>query len=225
MPTETSESRTYSSHPNSVDQQRGSAVSLGPQKTAHHLPPDPRSVAKGLLTREAPRRFHDAGAATALSRQRILVRVDVRVIRFISALMLLCMLACMTVLVVREQLGYYQAAPGRFGWSVALLAAVALIARGVFLGRPVTFGHALAAAAAVCAGLFAHLLAFGVIGNILVGGGGLALMLPTTAKPQPELLGECGNWSTQRAAIRWRLLPCIRVRVIVSTLRRPRRSL
>ncbi len=132
----------------------------------------------------------NGGAATARGRERILLRVDVRAVRFIGALMVLCVLACLTVLVVREQLGYYRTAPGRFGWSVALLAAVALIARGVFLGRPVTTGHAAAAAAAACAGLFAHFLALGMLGNVLVAVSGFALMLPTTAQPQPEVLDQ-----------------------------------
>ena len=36
--------------------------------------------------------------------------------------------------------------------------------------------------------MFAHFLAFGALGNLLVAGSGLALMSPTTARPQPELL-------------------------------------
>jgi lysylphosphatidylglycerol synthetase-like protein (DUF2156 family) len=105
-----------------------------------------------------------------------------------SLLMLLCVLGWLTLLAVREHLGYDRAAPGRFGWSVALLAAVALIARGIFLGRPVTAGHALIAAASVGAGLFAHFMSFGMLGNMLVAASGLALMLPTTAQPQPEMV-------------------------------------
>ena len=127
-------------------------------------------------------------AATARGRQRILISADVRAARLISVLMLLCVLGWLTVLVAREHLGYGRVAPGRIGWSVALLAAVALIARGIFLGRPVTTGHAMAAAGAVCTGLGAHFLSFGLLGNFLVAGSGLALMWPTTAQPQPEML-------------------------------------
>jgi lysylphosphatidylglycerol synthetase-like protein (DUF2156 family) len=123
-------------------------------------------------------------------RERVLVRVDVPAARFVSTLMLLCVLGWLTVLAVREHLGYNRFAPGRFGWSVALLGAVAVIARGIFLGRPVTTRHALAAAAAVGVGLFAHFLSFGVLGNILVACSGLALMWPTTAQPQPEKLAQ-----------------------------------
>ncbi|BBZ45391.1 bifunctional lysylphosphatidylglycerol flippase/synthetase MprF [Mycobacterium parmense] len=119
---------------------------------------------------------------------RTLLRAHVRAARYASALMLLCVLAWLTVLAAREHLGYERVAPGRFGWSVALLGAVALIARGIFLGRPVTAGHALVAAAVAGAGLGAHFLAFASLGNLLLAGSGLALTWPTRAKPQPELL-------------------------------------
>ncbi|MGB8388373.1 bifunctional lysylphosphatidylglycerol flippase/synthetase MprF [Mycobacterium sp.] len=135
----------------------------------------------------------NGGAATARGRERVLVRADVPAIRVVSVLMLLCILAWLTVLVMWQHFGYGQVAPGRFGWSVALLAAAALIARGIFLGRPVTTGHAMVAAAAVGAGLFAHFLSFAGPGNILVAGSGLALMWPTAAQPQPELLDQV--WS------------------------------
>jgi lysylphosphatidylglycerol synthetase-like protein (DUF2156 family) len=108
----------------------------------------------------------------------------------ISVLMLLCVLSWLMVLVVREHLGYDRLAAGRFGWSVALLAAVALIARGIFLGRPVITRHAMAAAAALVAGICAHFLSFGVLGEFLVAASGLALMWPTTAQPQPEMLNQ-----------------------------------
>ena len=129
-------------------------------------------------------------AITVRGRERVLIRADVPASRLISALMLLCVLGSLTVLVVREHLGYERLAAGRFGWSLALLAAVALIARGIFLGRPVTAWHALAAIGAVCAGVFAHFLSLGMLGNILIAVSGLALMLPTTARPQPEMLEQ-----------------------------------
>ncbi|WP_241524304.1 bifunctional lysylphosphatidylglycerol flippase/synthetase MprF [Mycobacterium paraense] len=128
------------------------------------------------------------GAVAARGRQRVLVGAGVPAARFGSVTILLCALAWLALLAARERLGLEASAPGRFGWSIALLAAAALIARGVFLGRPVTAGHATLAAAAAGAGLCAHFLSFGVLGNILIAGSGLALMAPTTAKPQPELL-------------------------------------
>jgi lysylphosphatidylglycerol synthetase-like protein (DUF2156 family) len=133
----------------------------------------------------------------ARRRERILVSVEVPAIRLMGAVLLQCVLVCFAALVVNEQLGYYRIAPGRFGWSVALLAATALIARGIWLGRPVTLRHAAGAAAVVCAGLCAHFLSFGVLGNILVGGSGLVLVWPTAAQPQPELLQRV--WSLVNA--------------------------
>lgn len=129
-------------------------------------------------------------ATTQRGRERVLVRVDVPAIRFISALTLLCALGWLTVLVLREYLGHERVAAGRLGWSLALLAAVALISRGIILGRPVTAGHAVTAAAAVCGGMGAHFLSYGLFGNILVASSGLALMWPTNAQPQPEMLDE-----------------------------------
>lgn len=147
----------------------------------------------------------NGGAVTARGRERVLVRADVPAVRYIGVLMLLCVLGWLTVLAARAYLGYDRVAPGRFGWSVALLGAVALIARGIFLGRPVTTAHAMAAAAAVGAGLFVRFLSFGVLGNILVAGSGLALMWPTTAKPQPEMLEQV--WTLVNATHRDPLAP------------------
>ncbi|OBG32655.1 bifunctional lysylphosphatidylglycerol flippase/synthetase MprF [Mycobacterium sp. E3198] len=129
-----------------------------------------------------------ASAVAARGRQRVLVGAGVPAARFGSVAILLCALGWLALLAVREYLGYERAAPGRFGWSVALLAAAALIARGIFLGRPVTAGHATVAAAAAGAGVSAHFLSYGALGNVLIAVSGLALMSPTTAKPQPELL-------------------------------------
>jgi lysylphosphatidylglycerol synthetase-like protein (DUF2156 family) len=130
------------------------------------------------------------GPATARTRERVLVRGDVPAARFIGVLILLCVVGSFIALAVCEQAGYGWRATGRFGWSVAVLAAVALIARGIFLGRPVTTAHAVTATAAVSAGLCAHLLALGGLGDMLVAGSGLVLMWPTTARPQPELLAQ-----------------------------------
>lgn len=127
-------------------------------------------------------------ATAALASERILLRTDRRVIRLASSLLLACVLGWLTVLLVHERpaVGWY--AQGRFGWSIALSGAVVLIARGVFLGRPITPRHAVGAAALLSAGIVAHFLAFGGWGNALIAASGLALMWPTSAEPQPELL-------------------------------------
>lgn len=129
-----------------------------------------------------------AGAVRVRARQRVLVRADVTAARIGSVVILASALCWLLLLAVREHLGFERVAPGRFGWSVALLVSATFIARGVFLGRPVTARHALIAAAAAGVGVFAHFLSYGVVGNFLIAASGLALVLPTTAKPQPELL-------------------------------------
>ncbi|GAB7147140.1 bifunctional lysylphosphatidylglycerol flippase/synthetase MprF [Mycobacterium riyadhense] len=77
-------------------------------------------------------------------------------------------------------------ADGRLGWSLTVLAAVALIARGIFLGRPVTAMHATTAGAFLIVGLGAHVLFFDLLGEVLIAGSGLVLMWPTAAHPRPE---------------------------------------
>jgi lysylphosphatidylglycerol synthetase-like protein (DUF2156 family) len=79
-------------------------------------------------------------------------------------------------------------AVGRLAWSLTILAAVALIARGIFLGRPVTARHATAAAGLVFAGLGAHVLSFDLLGDLLIVVSGLALMWP---RPLARNLPSC----------------------------------
>ncbi|OSC24495.1 hypothetical protein B8W69_21520 [Mycobacterium vulneris] len=131
---------------------------------------------------------HLRGRVSAAPGDRFLVRGDARAARTIGILLLLSTLSCLVILLVYQNSGFERIAPGRFGWSLALLAAVALIARGIFLGRPVTGAHAAAAAAVAFAGLGAHFLSFDILGNVLIGGSGLTLVLPTSTRPQPEML-------------------------------------
>jgi lysylphosphatidylglycerol synthetase-like protein (DUF2156 family) len=76
-------------------------------------------------------------------------------------------------------------ATGRLEWSLAVLAAVTLIARGIFLGRPVTARHATAAVTVVIVGIGAHVLSFDLAGDVLIAASGLALMWPTSAHRHP----------------------------------------
>jgi lysylphosphatidylglycerol synthetase-like protein (DUF2156 family) len=73
---------------------------------------------------------------------------------------------------------------GRLEWSLTVLAAVALVARGLFLGRPVTARHASIAAIVLFAGIAARVLSFDLFGDALIAGSGLTLMWPTTARRQ-----------------------------------------
>lgn len=122
------------------------------------------------------------------ARERVVVHVDTLAARWVGAVSLLIAASWLTVLVVRS---YHHAnwhADGRLAWSLTILAAVAFISRGIFLGRPVTAAHAVAAVGVLLAGFAAHILAFDVPGNLLIASSGLVLMWPTTARPQPDQL-------------------------------------
>ncbi|WAJ47427.1 phosphatidylglycerol lysyltransferase domain-containing protein [Mycobacterium sp. Aquia_216] len=120
------------------------------------------------------------------ARERVVVHVDSLAARCTGAVALLCA-ACWLVAILAhhryQPQGHYT---DRLGWSLTVLAAVALIARGIFLGRPVTTMHAAAAALAVVAGLGWHVLGFNLFGNLLIAGSGLVLMWPTSSHPQSE---------------------------------------
>ncbi|MGC1152330.1 bifunctional lysylphosphatidylglycerol flippase/synthetase MprF, partial [Mycobacterium sp.] len=82
-----------------------------------------------------------------------------------------------------DQAGWH--ATGRLEWSLTVLAAVALVARGVFLGRPVTARHATTAAIVLFGGIATRVLSFDLVGDALIAGSGLTLMWPSTARRQP----------------------------------------
>jgi lysylphosphatidylglycerol synthetase-like protein (DUF2156 family) len=115
--------------------------------------------------------------------QRVVVRVNSPAARWIGTLAVLCA-ACwlLTVVAHGPDHGHWQAA-GRLAWSTTVFAAVALIARGIYLGRPVTALHATGAVTALVAGLVAHVLSFDLAGDLLIASSGLALMWPTSARP------------------------------------------
>lgn len=118
-------------------------------------------------------------------RERVVFHADTVSARWIGACALLSAVCWLVGLLVHEHRHANWHAAGGLAWSLTVFAAVALIARGVFLGRPVTALHATAALAALLAGLGAHLLSLDVAGNVLIAGSGLALMWPTGARPDP----------------------------------------
>lgn len=122
--------------------------------------------------------------------EHIVVDVDSRAARRLGALALIVVFAWLVVLIER---GHHHAnwqADGRWAWSLTMMAVVALIARGIYLGRPVTAAHAVAAACALAAGVGAHLLAYDLAGDVVIAGAGLALMWPTSARSQPDALAR-----------------------------------
>jgi lysylphosphatidylglycerol synthetase-like protein (DUF2156 family) len=105
--------------------------------------------------------------------ERIVVHVDSPVARWISALAVLSMSGWLFLL------------HKDVAWSTTILAAVIVIARGIFLGRPVTAGHATAALMMCLVGVVAVFLAFDLLGSVLLVLSAVVLMLPTSARPNP----------------------------------------
>ena len=114
--------------------------------------------------------------------ERVVVHSNSPAARWIGALALLSAACWLMVVIARghDHAGWY--ATGRLEWSVTVMAAVALIARGIFLGRPVTARHATVAVLVLFAGIGAHVVSFDLLGDVLIAGSGLALMWPTSAR-------------------------------------------
>ena len=119
-------------------------------------------------------------------REHVVVQVDSVAARFVGALALFSAACWLIAILARhhDQPAWHYAA--RLGWSLTVLMAVALIARGIFLGRPLTTMHAVVAALFVSGGLSSHVLGFDVFGDLLIATSGLVLMWPTTSHPRPD---------------------------------------
>jgi lysylphosphatidylglycerol synthetase-like protein (DUF2156 family) len=118
--------------------------------------------------------------------ERVVVHVDSLAARWIGALALLSAACWLVAVIARDHHHAHWQATSRLGWSLTVLAAVAFIARGIFLGRPVTAMHAAAAGIFVFAGLGGHVLSFDLLGDVLIAGSGLVLMWPTSARRRPD---------------------------------------
>ena len=120
------------------------------------------------------------------ARERLVVHVDSLLARWIGAMALLCAACWLVVILARHHHHPEWHCASRLGWSLSVLIAATFIARGIFLGRPVTATHATAAALFLLAGLSAHVVAFDLLGDLLIAGSGLVLMWPTSSRPRPE---------------------------------------
>lgn len=122
--------------------------------------------------------------ARTRARERVVVSGDSLAVRLIGALALLCATCWFIEILARHhsQPSWHYA--DRLAWSLTVLVAVAWIARGVFLGRPVTTMHAIAAALFVLAGLGLHVLSFDLLGDVVIASSGLVLMWPMPSHPR-----------------------------------------
>lgn len=118
-------------------------------------------------------------------RERVVVPSDSAAARWVGALALMCAVAWLVVILARHQQHPAWHYTDRLSWSLTILGAAAFIARGIFLGRPVTAAHAAAAALFVLAGLGAGVLSFDLLGDLLIVSSGSVLVWATSSRQRP----------------------------------------
>lgn len=122
--------------------------------------------------------------------EHVVVQVDSLAVRLIGAAALLCAVAWVILILAHQHQHSNRYCADRLDWALTILAAVALITRGIFFRRPVTATHAVTAAVAVLVGLGSHLLSLDLFADFLVGSSGMVLMWPTSARPRPDDLSR-----------------------------------
>jgi len=125
------------------------------------------------------------GLAPGVRSGKQIVHVNAPAARWIGVAALLGATCWLIAIIVRAHAQAAWYATDRLEWSVTVLAAVAFVLRGLFLGRPVTSRHAAVAAIALIAGIASRVLTFDLLGGALIAGSGLVLMWPIAARRQP----------------------------------------
>lgn len=125
------------------------------------------------------------GFARALRQRQVLVSAPSRHARLVAALLVSGGFGLLVVMVLRDPDVADWRPSRRLAWSLSLLAAVILLARGIYLGRPVTGRHAATALAMLLAGVGWHLVGRGIVGGALVACAGLTLVWPLPSRPGP----------------------------------------
>lgn len=120
--------------------------------------------------------------------QRVMVNGDPSPTRWTGALIIAGGVCWLIVLLL-----HHRGVPGGHTldhptWSLSLLGAVVLVARGDLLGRPVTIGYASVAAVMFSAGTCADLLGLQLFDGGLVAGAAMVLVWPMPSHPDPAAL-------------------------------------
>lgn len=98
--------------------------------------------------------------------------------------------ACWLVLLISQEEGRvpHRLADGLAEWSVTMVLGLALVARGIYLGRPITAAHTLTAALLLGLGLWARGASLSVFGDALMVAAAAALVAPTASRADPDCL-------------------------------------
>jgi lysylphosphatidylglycerol synthetase-like protein (DUF2156 family) len=137
---------------------------------------------------------HDQGAAMSVVslaktgvRDRVIVSAESRLARWIGTLVLVSAFGWLILLLARNHYITNWHTP-RLTWSLSLVVAGMLVARGILIGRPVTVTHAAVALVMFSTSLGAHLLSVELLGDGLVVGAGAGLMWPMPSRRDPAAL-------------------------------------
>ncbi|WP_163747461.1 bifunctional lysylphosphatidylglycerol flippase/synthetase MprF [Mycolicibacterium helvum] len=123
-------------------------------------------------------------------RQRVLVDIESRRARRFAAITVIAGFSWLVFLLADGRRGNHHHLVSRSEWLITLTLVVMLIARGIYLGRPVSARHSMAAMALLVSGLGLHLMSFRLLGDSLLVAGGAALVWPIGSRPDPELLPQ-----------------------------------
>lgn len=129
-----------------------------------------------------------ANPATVRPGERVVVSVNSRPMRWIGTVTLVGALALLTVMVAYDRRVDEWYNNSRLTWSLSLLLAAMLVARGILVGRPITVSHATFAMGVLFTGVGSHLLSFDLIGNGLVVVAAVVLVWPMPSRPDPVAL-------------------------------------
>ena len=123
-------------------------------------------------------------------RDRVMVSSESQRARRTGLLALVGASGLLLLLVARDHYVPDWYATSRLAWSLSVSLAVILAARGILLGRPVTVGHATAAAVVLATGLGSSLLSFHLLGDGLVASAGWVLTWPVPSRRDPTALAR-----------------------------------
>jgi lysylphosphatidylglycerol synthetase-like protein (DUF2156 family) len=132
---------------------------------------------------------HSTNSGVGIRDRRVISSESQRV-RGIGALALAGTLATLILLAAHDRHVAPWYTTSWLAWMLSLSLAVILAVRGILRGRPVTMGHAAAAAIMLLTGLGMHLLTFRLLGNALLASSGVVLTWPTPSRRDPAALAR-----------------------------------
>ncbi len=128
-----------------------------------------------------------ADIAESGAEERVMISADSRQAHIISRLLVACAVGWL-VLILRDHRSADWHSPGNATWSLSLIIAVVVVARGLFQGRSVTSSHVITAVFVLLTGVGAHLFSFELLRDALTVSAGVILVWPVPSRTDPHQL-------------------------------------